>query len=328
MQPTRIIIVGAWIWISGLIAAPLIAETRTMNTSDLYDVVWDSPSEDHHGSMPLGNGDIGLNAWIEPSGELVFYISKTDAWDDHGRLVKVGRIRLRLEPAPPVVPFRQQLRLREGTLEATFGEGAAATALRLWVDANRPVIQVDIHGARDAIATAAIELWRTTPYSLDSLQVSDLMEDRSQPGSLHQPVLIQPDTVLRGLTDRIGWLHHNRISVGPAMIAEIQGLADFQRPDPLLHRTFGAVIQAADGVRLDDTHLRSPAAKRHRFSIHVLSQHPATPDQWQEAMNREIAATERVPFEQRRREHNSWWADFWSRSRIHVTTNHLRPPCR
>jgi len=32
--------------------------------------------------MPLGNGDIGLNVWTEPGGDLLFYISKTDAWGD------------------------------------------------------------------------------------------------------------------------------------------------------------------------------------------------------------------------------------------------------
>ncbi len=53
-----------------------------------YNVVWDSPSEDCHGSMPLGNGDIGLNAWIEPSGDLMFYIGKTDSWEDNARLAK------------------------------------------------------------------------------------------------------------------------------------------------------------------------------------------------------------------------------------------------
>jgi hypothetical protein len=43
-----------------------------------YNVVWDSPSADEHGSMPLGNGSTGLNAWIEPNGDL---LSAT-----HGRL--------------------------------------------------------------------------------------------------------------------------------------------------------------------------------------------------------------------------------------------------
>ena len=36
-----------------------------------YDVVWNSPSKDASGSMPLGNGDIGLNVWVEEGEFLV-----------------------------------------------------------------------------------------------------------------------------------------------------------------------------------------------------------------------------------------------------------------
>ena len=50
-----------------------------------YEVIWDTPSPDRNGTMPLGNGEIALNAWIEPSGDLRFYIARTDAWDDSGR---------------------------------------------------------------------------------------------------------------------------------------------------------------------------------------------------------------------------------------------------
>ena len=46
-----------------------------------YNIVWESPSKDHHGSMPIGNGDIGLNVWVEKNGDLSFYIGKTDAWE-------------------------------------------------------------------------------------------------------------------------------------------------------------------------------------------------------------------------------------------------------
>ena len=63
---------------------------------DAFNVVWDSPSADHHGSMPLGNGDIALNAWMTKEGDLHFYIGKTDAWDDNARLLKVGKVRLHL----------------------------------------------------------------------------------------------------------------------------------------------------------------------------------------------------------------------------------------
>ncbi|WP_431209859.1 DUF5703 domain-containing protein [Puia sp. P3] len=47
---------------------------------DSFNVVWTEPGPGPAESMPLGNGDIGLNLWVEPGGDLVFYISKTDAW--------------------------------------------------------------------------------------------------------------------------------------------------------------------------------------------------------------------------------------------------------
>ena len=44
-------------------------------------LVWDSPSLGSAGSMPIGNGDIGLNVWAEADGTIRTYIAKTDAWD-------------------------------------------------------------------------------------------------------------------------------------------------------------------------------------------------------------------------------------------------------
>ena len=68
--------------------------------------------------MPLGNGDIGVNLWIEAGGDLLFYLSKTDAWDEQARLLKLGRVRLHLDPSPfqTNAYFRQELRLGEGEI--------------------------------------------------------------------------------------------------------------------------------------------------------------------------------------------------------------------
>jgi hypothetical protein len=40
--------------------------------------------------MPLGNGNIGANVWVNPAGELYLLISKTDAWNENGQLLKIG----------------------------------------------------------------------------------------------------------------------------------------------------------------------------------------------------------------------------------------------
>lgn len=293
-----------------VLAAPVDPVSR-------YHVTWDSPSADHRGSMPLGNGDIGLNAWIEPSGDLIFYIAKTDSWDDNARLVKVGRVRVSLTPAPVLHPFRQELSLRDGTMNVRFGDGAT---LRVWVDANQPVVHVESSHARPVVATAALELWRTNRYELPSIETSDVMLDRARPKNMHAPTIVEPDTILTGLSGRIGWYHHNSKSVGPAEHAAVQGMTGYARAEPLLHRTFGAVITAEGGRRLDDAHLESASARQHAFRIHVLTRHPSSPAGWLKAMDELVSATARARAGARAA-HERWWRDFWDRSWIHATIN-------
>ena len=200
-----------------------------------YEVVWDSPSPDCNGTMPLGNGEIALNAWIEPSGDLRFYIARTDSWDDNGRLVKVGSVRIKVGdgPADRTKQFRQILTVKDGTLSARYGEGDGQVDLRVWVDANRPVICVEAQTAKPTTAAAMIELWRTAVTELPDKQCSDVLNS----GLFPEKTVVEPDTVLGGLKDRIGWYHRNIKSVGPAILAKMQGVAEFTRPDPLMHRT-------------------------------------------------------------------------------------------
>ncbi|MCP5517785.1 MAG: hypothetical protein H7A45_11090 [Verrucomicrobiales bacterium] len=299
-------------------------------TIDDSNVVWDSPSADHHGSMPLGNGDITLNAWATADGAVQFYIGKTDAWSDNARLLKVGKVEVRLEPNPFAsgMSYRQELNLREGAIDITTEENVAgsqapskrATKIRAWVDANHPVIHVTAESATPVTATAAFVLWRTNRHELAELQVSDVLLNRSKPDQMEAPTFVEPDTILTGMPDRIGWYHHNTKSVGPALMARMQGLTGFSQPDPLLHRTFGAVITAEQGQRVDDQHLCSPRGTTHKFSIFVLTRHPATPREWTDAMDATIRKVESLSFAERRAAHESWWAEFWDRSWIRATS--------
>ncbi|MBM4089849.1 MAG: LamG domain-containing protein, partial [Planctomycetes bacterium] len=294
---------------------------------DRYNVVWNTPSENASGSMPLGNGDIGVNAWVEPTGDIVFYISKTDAWDDNGRLLKVGRVRVRCQPAlvRPDAPFLQTLSLHDGTMVVRAGEEPSLVTVRLWVDAHHPVVHLDVKSNQPSTATAAIELWRTERFELPSIEVSDVHLDRSRPNGMHAPTIVEPDNVLQLQDRRIGWYHHNGKSVGPALTARIQGVADFQRADPLLHRTFGAVITARNGKRIDDRQLESPATTEHEFGIFVLTEHPSTPGRWLASVDGIIADVQSRSSDARRQAHERWWADFWARSWIHVTSDSAAP---
>ena len=287
-----------------------------------FDVTWDSPGRDAWGTMPTGNGDIGLNAWVEESGDLLFYIGKTDLWDDNCRLLKLGRVRFKFSPNPyrPGGRFVQTLRLRDASIDVRLGEGEGRVRVQVWVDANHPIIHVQAEGRRPFDVNAGIELWRTAPYELPSIEVSDVHFDHAIPGNQHFPTVVEPDTVLTGQEGRIGWLHHNTKSVGPALSAELQDMEGFAQPDPILHRTFGAVIVADGAKKADELSLLSSGNTSHHFEIFVLTKHPSSPQQWLQAMDETIAAVRKIPPEKRLRHHRSWWENFWRRSWIDIAS--------
>ena len=290
-----------------------------------YHVVWESPGRDYNGSMPVGNGDIGLNAWVEDDGDICFYIGKTDAWGDNGRLLKVGKVRVGCDPAIifPGSSFTQELDLQSGTIRigstGDINGRKAAFNISLWVDANHPLIHLQQESSIPVTMTASIELWRTAPDTLPELVVSDLLEDRSKPGSLHEPVVVEPDQFIQTSRNQIGWFHHNHKSVGFELTNRLQGLTEFCTKDPILHRTFGAIITGTDAERLSEKSLRTSSSKQGRLDIYLLTKQPATPDEWLKAIEGIADETGEIPFKERLNAHEHWWNEFWNRSWIHAT---------
>ena len=296
--------------------------------ADPYSVVWESPSAESNGTMPLGNGEIALNAWIEASGDLQFFIARTDAWDAYGRLLKVGGVRVRVNnqrtseqaTGEAIKAFRQTLTVKDGTMSVQYGAGEAGVAMRLWVDAKEPIVCVEITTAKPTEAALSTELWRTSPLTLATKQCSDVLNGRPD------KTIVEPDTLVEGLSNRIGWYHRNQTSVGPALCAKIQGVADFARPDPLLHRTFGAVVATERPQRVDQRTLRSGLGTRHVFQMAVHTKHPATDQEWLAETQRILDDALAVPLTDRRAAHEKWWAKFWNRSWIHLSQNRNASP--
>ncbi|MFW6336145.1 MAG: DUF5703 domain-containing protein, partial [Phycisphaeraceae bacterium] len=108
---------------------------------DKCNVSWDTPSQNSLGSMPLGGGDMGANVWATPDGRVHLLLSKTDAWDDSCRLVKLGGLTIESDAdleAAIAKGFRHELKLEQATQEIAFGPAdAPVLRLRLWADANR-----------------------------------------------------------------------------------------------------------------------------------------------------------------------------------------------
>ena len=287
-----------------------------------YDVVWETPSEDSSGSMPIGNGDIGLNLWVNPAGELVFYVSKTDSWSENARLLKLGLVRVKLSPRlwEQGMPFRQRLNLGAGEIEITAAEGEREMRLRVWVDANRPVIFVEAQGERAFDLEAKLEIWRTHERQLkgaEAVSARGLTRDDNN----DYPIIVYPDTIVTSGAERLLWYHRNEKSCYSVTLKNqhLGRLLD-KYPDPLMRRTFGGCMKG-EGLRtVDGLTLKSQkAARRFVVEIHPLTAQTKTGDAWLERLEKHVEQVDSHDFEVARAEHRTWWESFWDRSWIHVS---------
>lgn len=315
----------AVLWLVSSLALVMPAAAQDVSR---FDVVWTTPSADAHGSMPLGNGDISVNAWIEPNGDLLLYIGKSDSWDAHGRLLKVGRLRVSLDPPLPMQGFEQRLDLEEGAMLVRAGPEGHSAEWRLWVDANQPMVRIEAESAEQRTATVVIEPWRTKRVAIPQAEISDIFEDPAQPNRLRRVVFADADVLLDGPGDRIGWYHHATEASTFAELLVVQGIAEpFKgKPYPLQDRVFGAVVTAQRGHRVDATTLLAAAGTTHHIDVHVRTEHPSTPEEWLRAIERQIADSRAVAIARAREAHRAWWRQFWQRSWIDVTSSEPSRP--
>jgi alpha-L-fucosidase 2 len=256
---------------------------------DACNVSWNIPGPSSLESMPIGNGDIGLNVWVETNGDLVFYISKTDAWGEQtkpewdswmkqgGVLMKLGMVRVSLSPNPFVTgaSFQQLLKLHDGEIQIREGDDASGVLLRVWVDANHPVIRVETKSRSPVSVKVTLDDWR----------VGD------------------GDTILPNQNNRITWYHRNESDAEPH----------------LANLMFGGVIKGDGLVSKDAATLQSDKKVTSQlFSIYPLTATTPTPAEWLAQLNHQIVGISKLNLERTRQEHQKWWNQFWHRSWIFV----------
>jgi hypothetical protein len=297
-------------------SADVASETPVM--PDRHNVVWTSPSKDEHGSMPVGNGDLAANVWVEENGDLVFYVAKSDAWSENGRLLKLGRLRVRTDPPLYAAgdDFRQELVLRDGVVSVKSG----GKKLLFWIDAKHPAIRIDIESPVPLSARVSLEIWRTKRRELMGQELNSARGLMTRHAVVF-PVIVEPDTVLPAEGDALRWCHRNTRSCYPITL-EKQHLADLlsKYPDPLLNRTFGGVVQAPNMKASGDrTLVSAKPARAFHISVTALTAQTPTLGAWTEAIGKLAGETENLPRKQALAAHREWWNAFWSRSWLDVT---------
>jgi hypothetical protein len=283
--------------------------------------------------MPMGNGDICLNVWVEEDGDLLFYIAKSDSWSENARLLKLGRVRIKLDPSPfeKGLPFRQELKLRQGEIEITAGD-KSVSKLEIWVDAHHPVIYTHVDSQRNVDVEVHLETWRNKAEELPTWKhrrgelrktaIGDVFNvlPPEQPYKPPYKTIVYPDTVVEGLSDRILWYHRNQKTSWPINM-KLQGLDDFMEnsTDPLLDRIFGGMVTGDGFTSVSPRTVKSVTpARHHALSIYVLTDHPSTVDGWTARIEQIRHNVESSEPKRRRDAHRQWWGDFWNRSWIYA----------
>lgn len=285
-----------------------------LSALDRYNVVWTTPSQNAAGSMPIGNGEVGLNVWVEENGDLLFYIARTDSWSECNRLLKLGRIRVSLSPNPFAKgqPFRQELKLRDGQIIITADDAV----LKVFVDPDTPVIHVIGESKTPRSVAAKLEIWRTERRVLKGGELPSSWTMRDAPASVE--ISESADVVKNPMENVVSWHHRNAYSIVPLTLKHqgIESLTDHVK-DILANRTFGGWM-AGEGLKSDGASVLRSSQPLLKFAVKIATHAAQTESSadW-ERQTSEIAKKSSDADASARRT-AAWWNAFWSRSWVFI----------
>ena len=277
-----------------------------------YNIIWESPSKDATGQMPLGNGDIAAGVYAISDGDLYLLLSKNDAFTYNGDIFKTGRVRVSLSPNPfgKGKSFLQTMDMLTGSVQIE----ADGVKISIWADANRPVYHIEIDSPNEIKVQAEPEFWnRFDQCGFNNFDVTgeNIQETTSKPT---QDVRVDKN-------GKIIWYY----AVGDRSVFEsdmkyydVESMIG-KYPDPYIHNTFGNLLESPD-LTLENEIL-SGKGKRFDIRIHSLTkQSPETSD-WINTIEEQAALP--VNTKQDWENHNKWWVDFWDRSWIFISDNQM-----
>lgn len=312
-------LIGILIFISHKSMAGVLS-SDVLSKLNSYNVVWTTPSTNGSpGSMPLGNGDITANVWVENNGgDLMMYIGKSDSWSEGTRLLKVGRVRTHFSPNPFASgsPFNQTLNFYNGETDITAGQSGSQVNLRIWIDANQPVIRIEASGQQNFTMSCSNEIWRSSIQPLNSTNSGSFYGVESAPTTPSESA----DVPVTNLADRLVWYHQNASSYFNTLFKaeNLNGYAS-SYSDPWTNRIFGATVLATNFSVVNSQELQSGSGTNFLVSIYPYTAQPIMAAAWQAQMSNVVTQVNATDLGAARTNHNVWWDAFWNRSWIFVS---------
>jgi len=314
--------------------ATILSITEMVRADDLswldaYNVAWTSPSQNSSESMPCGGGDTGMNVWVE-NGDLLCYVQRSGCFDENNQYLKLGRIRLNLQPNPFAAEgtFRQELKLRHGCIELIGKSGDLTANIRVWADVFRPVVHVEVESNQPLQATASYENWRQSDL--------DLPNDGRRPRFAclgwdgYPGKITRLRDEVKFLSNSVFFYHRNRDeNLLFDYTVKQQGLEPVKNQliNTQKGRTFGGILRGVNfipdgtsqGRYLDTDFTAWKLCSKHATTNHhiELVSHIGQTNTlalWQDGLRK--ALNDKTPLAVAQNQSRQWWEDFWKRSHI------------
>jgi hypothetical protein len=282
-------------------------------------VIWDSPSRDSLDSMPLsGRHGAGANVWVE-NGSIWIYLAHNGAYDEQGRLLKLGCVRV----TPSGIKlgdegFRQELDPATGTI--TIAQHAFKASL--WFADETLVLESETDSAQSM--EVAFGSWRER--TKNGIR-NDMMGSKTTFTGDH----IQASPA--------GFLAFHRNAdhvVDLANKARRQGIAPGSLPDVTARRISGLAIAVSGGLIAQPvesevrwqfwngkawTGLTQPQ-KTHVITMRLAAAVDANPEIWSSKAKAMLDAPAR---KSAKADERNRWSEFWSRAHIAINPESAIP---
>jgi len=307
---------------------------------DRYNIRWTTQSENSDESMPYVCGDMGLNVWVE-NNELLFYVGRKGCRDENGSLLKLGRVRIAINPSPFAegARFNQELKLQEGVVEihGEIPEGNSTT-IRIWVEIDRPIVHAEIETSEKSTILATYESWRTErielPNSGKNLHRGQCLINYD---NYPEPVFVYTDA-FRLDDSRIRFWHQMREDKNVFHhLVKTQKLQPIKNQliDPCRNLIFGGEMIARSWTTSGEnrfvaheitkgsyaltpfkgwSYRSSEKAKKHQVDIVTLIEQTELIDQWHTTLDTKVDDLIKTDLADAKETAIKWWNDFWTRS--------------
>jgi alpha-L-fucosidase 2 len=294
---------------------------RTYNLSQK--VTWHDPSEGSSGSMPLGNGRLAANVWVDRNGLCNAYLSRGDAWAEYGNLLKLSLIQLRIthnetNPLCNLAYFSQTLDLSTATIEIdAHTQSQTHITLRIWIDPEYDTLRIQGTSSAFVQVELLLQCWRNKKRQLTPPEQHYLHNHAPY------PVFMYPDTYAESDKNNIILYHRNESSCWQDNLSH-QGLDGFieKGEDPLLFRTFGTCVSGDHFRRIQADCLRSVGAlKQWTLACSTYTAQTEQVDTWLAELDVYHQRAWNISWDAQYKKQCDVWNQFWDQSGIHISGN-------